>query len=88
MHIVNTGSSPSLKLKVERGLSELFKRASISGYFKGIDYGNELYLSHLQYADDTLVFVHNNYSSLMNVKRILRWFELSSGLKFIFLKAL
>ena len=69
------------------GLTILFKRALAIEYFKGIDYGNGIYLSHLQYADDALVFVPNDYNSLLHVKRILRWFELVSVLRVNFYKS-
>lgn len=44
-------------------------------------------ISHLQYVDDTLVFMPNECSSLVHVKIILRWFELTSGLKVNFHKS-
>jgi hypothetical protein len=40
----------------------------------------------LQYADDTLIFLSNDYSSLLHAKRILHWFEIISGLKVNFYK--
>jgi hypothetical protein len=58
----------------------IFQRASTFGYFKGIAYRNGEYLSHLQYIDDTLIFISNDYNSLTHAKGIMRWFELASGL--------
>ncbi|KAJ6382117.1 hypothetical protein OIU77_030717 [Salix suchowensis] len=43
--------------------------------------------AHLQYADDTLVSVPNDFMSLIHVKRILMWFELASGLRLNFYKS-
>lgn len=73
-------------IAIER-LSVLFQRASFIEYFKGIDFGNGKFLSHLQYIDDTLVFMQNEYNSLIHVKRSLRWFELASYLKVNFYKS-
>jgi len=42
---------------VMEGLSVLFKRASNSSLFKGINCGNGMHLIHLQYTNDTLVLV-------------------------------
>jgi hypothetical protein len=41
----------------------------------------------LQYADDTLIFIPNDYNSLTHAKRILRWFELTSSLRINFYKS-
>ena len=40
----------------------------------------------MQYADDTLIFIPNDFNSLIHAKRVLRWFELISGLKINFYK--
>lgn len=37
-------------------------------------------LSHLQYADDTLIRVNNSRASLMNLKMMVRRFKMASGL--------
>jgi mannosylglycoprotein endo-beta-mannosidase len=41
----------------------------------------------LQYADDSLIFLPNDFPSLLHAKRILRWFEIISGLKVNFYKS-
>jgi hypothetical protein len=46
-----------------------------------------LVLSHLKFADDTLIFSSDFLFSLQNIKRILLCFELVSGLKFNFYKS-
>ena len=38
-------------------------------------------LSHLQYADDTIIFIKNSQISLRNLKFILFWYEVMSGMK-------
>jgi hypothetical protein len=62
----------------------LFQRALDSVYFRGIEYNHDKFIIHLQYADDVLVL--DDYTSLLHVKRILRWFELASGLRVHFYK--
>lgn len=47
----------------------------------------DLKLSHLQYADDTILFCPSNIESLLNIKKILILFHLSSGLKVNFHKS-
>ena len=57
---------------ITEGLSELMQRASDMNLFKGIKLGNEDYLTHLQYADDTLILSPLDMDSLANSKWILR----------------
>lgn len=63
------------------GLSGLINRATnlnlISGFIVGF---SNLEVSHLQYADDTLIFVEPSVEALWTIKAILRVFELSLGL--------
>lgn len=63
------------------GVSVLFQRALDSVYFRGIEYNHDKFIIHLQYADNVLVFILDDYASLLHVKRILRWFKLASGLR-------
>jgi mannosylglycoprotein endo-beta-mannosidase len=79
--------SPFLFDIAVQGLTILFNRASDSGYFKGLQTFPGHYITHLQYADDTLIFLSNDYSSLLHAKRILHWFEIISGLKVNFYKS-
>lgn len=46
-----------------------------------------MYLSHLHYVDDTLVFIPINFILITHAKKVLRWFELVSGLKVHFHKS-
>ena len=69
------------------GLSWLFRRAKECGLVKGAEINKgELSLTHLQFADDTLVFCEANREELVNVKRLLRCFEIVSGLRINFKK--
>jgi mannosylglycoprotein endo-beta-mannosidase len=79
--------SPFLFDIAVQGLTILFNRASASGYFKGLQTAPGHYITHLQYADDSLIFLPNDFPSLLHAKRILRWFEIISGLKVNFYKS-
>jgi hypothetical protein len=57
---------------VVEGLSVLFQRASMTGLIRGIKLQNGDSISHLQYANDTLVFTPDSLDSMLFVKRILR----------------
>jgi hypothetical protein len=56
--------------------------------FTGFKVGNTcLYVSHLQYVDDTLFIGEASMENLWSLKAILRSFELASGLKVNFYKS-
>jgi len=79
--------SPFLFNIAAEGLSILFQRATTSNIFRGIDFNSNNFLSHLQYIDDTLVFMPAILHALQSVKRVLRWFALCSGLHINFFKS-
>ena len=66
-------------------LSCLLNRAIERNYFVGsriaIGRGEDLVISHLLYADDTLIFCQANMEQLKYLSWILMWFEVLSGLK-------
>ena len=66
-------------------LSCLLKRAMegnfISGCRLGGRDGGEMVISHLLYADDTIIFCEAKFEQLMCLKWTLMWFEAFSGLK-------
>ncbi|XP_028108106.1 uncharacterized protein LOC114306978 [Camellia sinensis] len=80
--------SPFLfNLVVER-LNILIQRAKNLNLIKGVDIGGSgLNLSHLQFADDTLMFCNPDWDEIINLKRILSCFELISGLKINYQKS-
>ena len=58
------------------------------GLIRGESFGrDEVHVSHLQFADDTMIFLKPKIDYVLNLKRILRCFELSSGLKINFHKS-
>lgn len=63
------------------GLSGLINRATNLNLLFGFIVGfSNLEVSHLQYVDDTLIFVKPSVEALWTIKAILRVFELSLGL--------
>ncbi|KAK3219657.1 hypothetical protein Dsin_013627 [Dipteronia sinensis] len=54
---------------------------------KGEDFGGkDVHITHLQFADDTILFIKPEMEYVMNIKRIFKCFELASGLKVNFHK--
>ena len=67
-------------------LSRLVNKAVEGNFLSGCNIGGaregeELEVSHLLYADDTLLFCKNNPDQLACLRWILMWFEALSGLK-------
>ncbi|XP_028081384.1 uncharacterized protein LOC114282838 [Camellia sinensis] len=70
------------------GLNLLLSRAKEKGIFTGVNVGaNGLNVSHLQYADDTVIFCETEWSEIIAIKRILRCFEVVYGLRLNFYKS-
>ena len=71
---------------------EEFNEMLIKGCHRGLIQGiftvgvDSLRISYLQFTNDTLSFSLNSSSSLLNIKRIMRCFELISGLRVNFHK--
>ncbi|KAE8673674.1 AP-2 complex subunit alpha-2 [Hibiscus syriacus] len=58
-------------------------KASDLGLFQGFDIGrsaNPFLLTHLQFADDLILFCHDSLTNIHNFKRVLRIFSLMTGL--------
>jgi hypothetical protein len=80
--------APFLFLPVVEGFSGVMRRAVDVELFKGFSFGREeVVISHLQYADDTLCIGEASISNLWALKAILRGFEMASGLKVNFWKS-
>lgn len=79
--------SPFLYLLIAEALSILVSRAVESDASKAIEIGDHnIQVSHLQYADDTIFMCNASPANIMSIKRILKNFELLSGLKVNFQK--
>ncbi|GKV08436.1 hypothetical protein SLEP1_g20063 [Rubroshorea leprosula] len=80
--------SPFLFLMVAEALSGLMRKAEEIGMLKGIQVGKgELRISHLQFADDTILTCEATEESAWAMKSVMRCFELISGLKVNFDKS-
>ncbi|CAL5358449.1 unnamed protein product [Camellia sinensis] len=73
--------SPFLFNVVAEGLNILLERAKQLGLIKGAVVGSDLRITHLQFADDTILFCEAEWEEILNIKRILRCFEIMSGLQ-------
>lgn len=80
--------SPFLFNIVAEGLNIMLERAKGRNIIRGTTVGREgVCISHLQFADDTILFYNNDPEEMANIKRILRCFQLMSGLKINFSKS-
>ncbi|XP_059630150.1 uncharacterized protein LOC132273143 [Cornus florida] len=77
--------SPFLFLFVMEALSRLMRRVVELGFLRGFrvssDVTSQLEISHLMFADDTLVLYDADVSQLRYLKCVLIWFQVVSGLK-------
>lgn len=74
--------SPFLFIIVAEGHNVLLSRALELEVIKGVRVGvGGVPLSHLQFADDSMLFCEAEVVEVVNIKRILRCFELVSDLK-------
>ena len=77
--------SPLLFVIVMEALSRLLDRAVRERLFLGFSVGslaeNSLMISHLLFADDTLIFCGANSDHISNLRYVFTWFEAVSGLK-------
>ncbi|GLT97295.1 hypothetical protein SLE2022_148680 [Rubroshorea leprosula] len=80
--------SPFLFLIVVEGLNGLISTASQKGLLEGVQVGSRGFkVTHLQYADDTILFGTASEENVWAMKGILRSFELVSDLKINFNKS-
>jgi hypothetical protein len=74
--------SPILFNQVVEALGSLLNSAKNNGHLRGL--AQNLVqggLTHLQYADDTVLLIENDEESILTAKLILYYFEAMSGLK-------
>jgi len=73
--------SPYLFVIMAEVLNRMLTKAVEQGFFKGIQVGfQSVSLSHLQFADDTLLFCEPKLEYLKNIENILYSFQSFSGL--------
>eukprot|EP00268_Persea_americana_P028829 TRINITY_DN27957_c0_g1_i1.p1 TRINITY_DN27957_c0_g1~~TRINITY_DN27957_c0_g1_i1.p1 ORF type:complete len:198 (+),score=28.97 TRINITY_DN27957_c0_g1_i1:182-775(+) len=74
--------SPILFVIVAKALNALMNRANQARLISGFSIENADYeVTHLQFADDTIIFCDASLEQVERLKFILRWFEMLSGLK-------
>lgn len=79
--------SPLLFNLVGEMLHKLLESATKSGIFEGINLNNNYNISHLQFADDTILFIKDDVQSIRGIKVVLKIFEIMSGLQINFSKS-
>jgi hypothetical protein len=78
---------PLLFLLVVEGLSRLINQEKYGGGFQGIHIGGRLYISHLLFVDDILLFVNGSCRDIIKMKSILNIFVEGTGMIFNALKS-
>lgn len=74
--------APFLFILAAEGLHQVLESAKNVGVYTGVQLPNDgPLLSHLQYADDAIFFGDWSNQNARNLIRILRCFELASGLR-------
>ncbi|KAL4386453.1 hypothetical protein GQ457_09G021090 [Hibiscus cannabinus] len=76
--------SPMLFNIVGECLNLLLSKAVRASLFSGFVIGrgsNSMEITHLQFADDLIIFCDASLDQVRNIKRVLRVFELASGLQ-------
>lgn len=69
-------------------LSELLNKARVAGHLEGlVPHLVSGGLTHLQYADDTILFMTNSDENIITVKFLLYCYEAMSGLKINYQKS-
>jgi len=82
--------SPFLFLIAAEGLNVMMKALVKAGLFSGYKVGtnNLLSITHLQFADDTLLIGDRSWANIRALKALLLLFEVTSGLKVNFHKSM
>ena len=66
---------------VSRMLNKAVIEGRLLGFSAGASSGRSLMVSHLLFADDTMVFCDANIDQIRILHMVLIWFEAVSGLK-------
>lgn len=78
--------SPLLFDIAAEALSRMLTKVEEIGLIYGVSLGSRPF-THLQYADDVLLFSGDSLEGLLNLKHMLRCFALLTGLKINFYKS-
>ncbi|KAL4375888.1 hypothetical protein GQ457_02G032260 [Hibiscus cannabinus] len=76
--------SPLLFNIIGESLNKMLIKATEKGLFSGFLLGqgqNSMNVTHLQFADDLMIFCEASLEQVKSIKRVLRVFELASGLQ-------
>eukprot|EP00253_Pinus_taeda_P027835 PITA_27835 len=73
--------SPLLFLLVAEGLSRLIHKARRTNQIKGIEVAINLYISHLLFVDDILIFSNGSHNELKEFKCIFELFMKATGMQ-------
>ncbi|KAK3220870.1 hypothetical protein Dsin_014840 [Dipteronia sinensis] len=80
--------SPFMFNVAVEGLSALLRKEVNLDMMKGVVFGVDVvHITHLQFAYDTILFLQPKVEYVINARRILRCFELASGLRINFHKS-
>jgi len=80
--------SPFLFVMMTEVLNKLLSKAAAAGFFQGIHIGTgNVNITHLQFADDTLIFCEPEIDYLRIIKRVLFIFQRFSGLSVNYAKS-
>eukprot|EP00253_Pinus_taeda_P030883 PITA_30883 len=73
--------SPLLFLLVAEGLSRLISEAKRTGMIKGLEVAANLFITHLLFVDDILLFTNGNLDEVKELKAILELFMKATGMQ-------
>eukprot|EP00253_Pinus_taeda_P030057 PITA_30057 len=73
--------SPLLFLLVAEGLSQLIHKARREGKIKGIEVATNLFISHLLFVDDILIFTNSEQIEIKELKNILELLLKATGMQ-------
>lgn len=80
--------SPLLFNLVGETLAALLKKASLLRLTNGVLLPNSTNpITHLQFADDVILFIQDDFHSIIGIKRVLQCFQILSGFKINFQKS-